>query len=103
MYSEQNEALAQEAYNRWRNTHPTAPSWALTPNKHAWRDLINGMQRQRPLLCADDMEQACFDVVFAAPDSSMNIGRSDPITAPPFDTLPPEPPVEKPKSTKTKK
>lgn len=96
MYSEQNEALAQEAYNLWRAKHSTAPSWALTPNKHAWRDLINGMQRQRPLLCADDMEQACFDVVFAAP-------TPDPITAPPFDTLPPELPVEKPKSTKTKK
>lgn len=95
MYSEQNEALALEAYNRWRATHPTAPSWVLIPNKHVWRDLIQGMQRQRPLLCVDDMEQACYDVVFAPP-------APDPVTAPPFDTLP-EPAADKPKPTKIKK
>lgn len=97
MYSEQNEALALEAYNLWRAKHSTAPSWALIPNKHAWRDLIQGMQRQRPWLCADDMEQACYDVVFRPP-----VSTPDPINAPPFDTLP-EPPADKPKSTKIKK
>lgn len=64
MYSEENENLAQTAYNNWRQTNLDAPSWLMFPNKPVWRDLIEEMQKQRPLYCTDDREQACYDVIY---------------------------------------
>lgn len=66
MYSEENERLAEQAYNRYRSTHDTsAPEWAAYAPKHLWRDLVQTFEAnpRSHTAIANLMEQCVSDVL----------------------------------------
>lgn len=66
MYSEENERLAEAAYNRYReNYDKTAPTWEAYPPKHLWFDLVNTFQAtpRSHIAIANPMEQCVSDVL----------------------------------------
>lgn len=66
MYSEENERLAEAAYNRFRAAHDASlPEWAAYAPKHTWRDLVNTFQSvpRSHASIANPMEQCVSDAI----------------------------------------
>ena len=66
MYSEENEQLAEQAYNRFRDDHDsTLPEWAALYPKHIWRDLVQTFEANPRShgAVANAMEQCVSDVI----------------------------------------
>lgn len=67
MYSEENEQLAEAAYNLWRDAHPSDPSWEAFAPKHLYRDLVLTYQRKPHIkLIPNEMEQCVIDAIQAS-------------------------------------
>ena len=84
MYSEENERLAEAAYNRYReNSDKTAPTWEAYPPKHLWFDLVNTFQAtpRSHIAIANPMEQCVSDVILAK-DDSINAPSLDAVAEP---------------------
>jgi hypothetical protein len=81
MYSEENEQLAEAAYNNWLAKHPNDPTWAEYGPKHIFRDLVLTYERKPHVrLVPSELEQCVIDAIASA--------KSNAVNAPPFDTLP---------------
>ena len=96
MYSEENERLAEQAYNRFRADHDaTLPEWALFGPKHLWRDLVQTFERtpRSHIAVANAMEQCVSDVLKEKETGAI------PVPAKPEPEAMPEP---KPKPAKAK-
>jgi len=97
MYSEENERLAEQAYNQFRANHDaTLPVWSEYAPKHIWRDLVETFARnpRSHVAVANPMEQCVSEVLLAKAEGTIPASASIP-----------EPVVEpvKPKPAKAKK
>lgn len=70
MYSEENEKLAEAAYNNWLAKHPSDPTWNDYRAKHVFRDLVLTYQRRPHVKFAiSELEQCVVDALAGAKDA----------------------------------
>lgn len=81
MYSEENERLAEAAYNQFRANHDaTLPVWGDYAPKHVWRDLVETFARnpRSHVAVANPMEQCVSDVLLAKAEGAIPVPASIP-------------------------
>lgn len=66
MYSEENERLAEAAYNHWLFAHPNDPTWEQFPSKYVWRDLVEAYQRKPDVRGAIPEIEQCVVLAIAS-------------------------------------